>query len=80
MYTHIYIAAIVSLLTSQLMQLHMNYLTHHFSYMLHLLESKAYRELNLVRALDENMFLLLLFFFSTGPDSCFIIQLTAIII
>ena len=35
--------------------LYMNNLTHHFFNMLHLLYSKkAYRELNLVRALDED--------------------------
>ena len=44
---------------------------HHLPYMLHLFYSKsqAYRELNIVRVLDENT--RVFFFFSPGPDSCF---------
>ena len=48
----------------------MNNQTHYFSYMLHLrtLEQKAFRELNLARALDEDT---RVFFFYTGCYTAF---------
>ena len=48
----------------------MSNLKHHFPTYYIYSTVKAYRELNLVRALDEDTTVFSLFFCSTGPDSC----------
>ena len=47
-------------------------LKHHFQHATSTIEEKAYRELSLVRALDEDtrIFSFFFSFFTSGPDNC----------